>query len=91
MLQELILSLGGAIRARGLKYLVLNAPSDAALASVLAVLPSMESPTVLKLAKEGEWAVQTVVGTRQLATVVRQVTIAGGKDILVMPLEKVIG
>ena len=90
LLQEIALSLEGVKKAIGLKYLVLNAPSDKALAEVLSVLPSMESPTVLKLAKEGEWAVQTVVKSKQLATVVRKVKLAGGKDILVMPLEKVI-
>ena len=90
LLQEITLSLEGVKKAIGLKYLVLNAPSDKALAQVLSVLPSMESPTVLKLAKEGEWAVQTVVKSKQLATVVRKVKLVGGKDILVMPLEKVI-
>ena len=84
------LSLEGVKKAKGLKYLVLNAPSDAALKKVLSALPSMESPTVLKLAKEGEWAVQTVIVSSQLPFVVRQVKLAGGKDILVMPLEKVI-
>ena len=90
LLQEMRLSLEGVKKAKGLKYLVLNAPSDAALKKVLSALPSMESPTVLKLAKEGEWAVQTVIVSSQLPFVVRQVKLAGGKDILVMPLEKVI-
>ena len=90
ILQELALSLSGVLNAAGLKYLVLNVPSDAALKAVLKVLPSMESPTVLKLAREGEWAVQTVVGSDKIATVVRKVKLAGGKDMLVMPLEKVI-
>jgi ATP phosphoribosyltransferase len=90
VLLELELSLAGVKRARRLKYLVLNAPSDKALKRILQVLPSMESPTLLRLAKEGEWAVQTVVEARQLASVVRKVKLAGGKDLLVMPLEKVI-
>ena len=90
LLQEIELSLSGVKRARGLKYLVLNAPSDKALKKILRVLPSMESPTLLRLAKEGEWAVQTVVQSRQLPSVVRKVKLAGGKDMLVMPLEKVI-
>ena len=90
MLQEIALSLSGVKAAQGLKYLVLNVTSDETLKKVLKVLPSMESPTLLKLAKEGEWAVQTVVQARQLARVVRQVKLAGGKDMLVMPLEKVI-
>jgi len=90
VLRELSLSLGGVKKAKGLKYLVLNAPGDAVLKKVLSALPSMESPTVLKLAKEGEWAVQTVVVASQLASVVRKAKLAGGKDILVMPLEKVI-
>ncbi len=90
VLQEIYLSLMGAKKAKGLKYLVLNAPSDRALKKVLAVLPSMESPTVLKLAKKGEWAVQTVVKEKQLATLVRAIKLAGGKDLLVMSLDKVI-
>ena len=90
ILQEILLSLTGVMRASRLKYLVLNVPSDKALRAVLKVLPSMESPTVLKLAREGEWAVQTVVGSDRIATVVRRVKLAGGKDMLVMPLEKVI-
>ncbi|MFA5929746.1 MAG: ATP phosphoribosyltransferase [Candidatus Micrarchaeia archaeon] len=90
VLQELELSLSGVKRARGLKYLVLNAPSDRALKRILQVLPSMESPTLLRLAKKGEWAVQTVVESRRLASVVRKAKLAGGKDLLVMPLEKVI-
>jgi ATP phosphoribosyltransferase len=90
MLQEIALSLSGVKQAQGLKYLVLNVTSDETLKKVLKVLPSMESPTLLKLAKEGEWAVQTVVPARKIATVIRQVSLAGGKDMLVMPLEKVI-
>jgi len=90
VLQELGLSLAGVKNARGLKYLLLNVPSEKALNAVLKVLPSMESPTVLKLAKQGEWNVHTVIKSSQLATVARKVKLAGGKDLLVMPLEKVI-
>jgi len=89
LLQEIVLSLEGVKRARSLKYLVLNAPSDKKLQEILRVLPSMESPTLMRLAKKGEWAIQTVVDARQLPSVVRRVKLAGGKDMLVMPLEKV--
>jgi len=89
LLQEIVLSLEGVKRARSLKYLVLNAPSDKKLQEILRVLPSMESPTLMRLAKKGEWAIQTVVEARQLPSVVRRVKLAGGKDMLVMPLEKV--
>lgn len=90
VLEEIALSLSGVGRAEGLKYLVLNAPSDEILQEVVKVLPSMESPTVIPLAKRGEWAVHTVVPAKKIPQVVRQVNLAGGKDILVMPLEKVI-
>ncbi len=89
LLQEIVLSLEGVKRARSLKYLVLNAPSDKKLQEILRVLPSMESPTLMRLAKKGEWAIQTVVEARQLPSLVRRVKLAGGKDMLVMPLEKV--
>jgi ATP phosphoribosyltransferase len=90
ILQEIALSLGGVKRARSLKYLVLNAPSDEKLQGILRVLPAMESPTLMRLAKKGEWAIQTVVEARSLPSVVRRVKLAGGKDMLVIPLEKVI-
>jgi len=89
MMQEIVLSLQGVKRARSLKYLVLNAPSDEKLQRILRVLPSMESPTLMRLAKKGEWGIQTVVEARQLPSVVRRVKLAGGCDMLVMPLEKV--
>ncbi|MFA6907608.1 MAG: ATP phosphoribosyltransferase [Candidatus Micrarchaeia archaeon] len=89
IMQEIVLSLEGVKRARSLKYLVLNAPSDEKLQKILRVLPSMESPTLMRLAKKGEWAIQTVVEARQLPSVVRRVKLAGGCDMLVMPLEKV--
>lgn len=88
--EEIALALRGVLSARGLKYLVFNAPSPKVLQAAIAAVPAMESPTVLKLAKRGEWAVQTVVKAGQVAGVVRAVKEAGGKDILVMPLEKVI-
>jgi ATP phosphoribosyltransferase len=90
ILSEITLSLSGVKKAKGLKYMVLNAPSNEILQKVLKVLPAMESPTILKLAKEGEWAVQTVLPDKRIPKVVRQITLAGGKDILVMALEKVI-
>jgi ATP phosphoribosyltransferase len=90
VLSELALALEGVQKARGLRYLVVNAPSDRILEEVVKVLPSMESPTVLKLAKPGEWAIQSVVGERELAQVVSKVRQAGGRDILVMGLERVL-
>ena len=90
ILEEIAISLAGVIKAKNLKYVAINAPSKKARDQIIGVLPSMESPTVLKLAKSEEWAVQTVVETSQLATVIRKVKSAGGKDILVMSLDKAI-
>lgn len=89
-IEEVKLSLQGIIGAENMKYLMVNAPSDEILKEVVRILPALESPTVLKLAKQGKYAVHAVVSEQALAGVVRRLKEAGGKDILVLNLEKVI-
>ncbi len=88
--EEITFSFQGIIAAEGKRYLMVNVKSDAALKQVVKVIPSMESPTVLALAKKGEYAVHAVVDAQQLASIVRKIKQAGGKDILVMRMERVV-
>ncbi|MDO8339187.1 MAG: ATP phosphoribosyltransferase [Candidatus Burarchaeum sp.] len=89
-LQELQIAFEGVLRAKSSRYLMLNAASDEILRNVLSCLPSMESPTVLKLARAGEYAVHSVVKAEELGVLVPKLKRAGAKDILVLAMERVI-
>lgn len=79
----------GAINARGKVLLKLNV-SDASLPGVLAVLPSMTSPTVTALATGGFHAVETVVAKQGVNTLIPALKAAGARDILEIPIAKIV-
>jgi ATP phosphoribosyltransferase len=89
-MQELQLAFEGIMRAKGLYYLMLNVKSDEALKRVSAIIPCMESPTVLQLAKKGEYAVHSVVRADSLTELVPKLKQAGAKDMLVLSMRRVI-
>jgi len=90
VLRELALSFEGSRLAESRKYLMVNAPSQSILERVVGIIPSMESPTVLRLAKEGEYAVHAVVEEKLIAGTIRKLKEAGAKDILVLHMERVV-
>jgi ATP phosphoribosyltransferase len=79
----------GAINARGKVLLKLNV-ADGALPDVLAVLPSMTSPTVTALATGGFHAVETVVAKQGVNTLIPALKAAGARDILELPISKIV-
>lgn len=87
-IDDIALLLQGAIRARGNVYLMLNVASDR-LAEVLAGLPSMGSPTVTSLAN-GEHAVGSVVPKRGVNRLIPALKAAGARDILELPISKIV-
>ncbi|MEM4389972.1 MAG: ATP phosphoribosyltransferase [Candidatus Micrarchaeia archaeon] len=90
LLKELTLSFEGCRLAESKRYIMVNAPSQAVLNRVVKIIPGMESPTVLKLAREGEYAVHAVVEESEIPRVIRQLKEAGAKDILVLRMERVV-
>jgi ATP phosphoribosyltransferase len=89
-IEEVKFSFEGLINAEEKRYVMVNVTSDEILKRVIAVMPAMESPTVLKLAKKGEYAVHSVVDERELMSTVRKLKNAGAKDILVFGMGRVI-
>jgi ATP phosphoribosyltransferase len=81
--------LGAVIAARDRKYLMLNAPADRA-ASIEALLPSLESPTVIPLAHTGMIAIHSVVGAQDVWGLLPRLKAAGASGILVLPIEKIV-
>ena len=79
----------GALRARGHVLLKLNVPIGQ-LDEVLAVLPSMASPTVMALASGDMQALETVVPKKGVNTLIPSLKAAGARDILELPISKIV-
>ncbi len=88
-MDDISLLLQGSLRARGHVLLKLNVPASS-LDAVLAVLPSMSSPTVMPLADGDQRAVETVVPKRGVNTLLPALRSAGARDILELPISKII-
>lgn len=88
-MEDIALLLQGAIKARAQVLVKLNVGADA-LDGVLAELPSMTSPTVNKLANGSDFAVETVVPKRGVNTLIPALKAAGARDILELPITKIV-
>ena len=88
-MDDVALLLQGAIRARGQVLLKLNV-ADGDLAAVLSLLPAMASPTVTELANHDMHAVETVVARRGINTLIPSLKAAGARDILELPISKIV-
>jgi ATP phosphoribosyltransferase len=88
-MEDITLLLSGAIRARGNVLLKLNVAAEQ-LDAVAAMLPAMSSPTVTALANTGMNAVETVVPKRGVNTLIPALKAAGARDILEIPISKIV-
>ena len=88
-MEDITLLLSGAIRARGNVLLKLNVAADK-LDAVAAMLPAMSSPTVTALANTGMNAIETVVPKRGVNTLIPALKAAGARDILEIPISKIV-
>ena len=86
---DIALLLHGALVARGRVLLKLNVSLDQ-LESVVAALPAMTSPTVMPLADPHLRAVETVVPKRGINTLIPALKAAGARDILELPITKIV-
>ena len=81
--------LDGVMEARGKVLVKLNVgPND--LDGVIALLPSMKSPTVSELFGDGGYAVETVVTKDTINTLIPALKDAGASDIIEVPLAKIV-
>jgi ATP phosphoribosyltransferase len=75
--------------ARGKEYMMMNAPA-ASLERIRELIPGLSGPTVMPLADPAMIAVHSVVERSQLWRIVPALKDAGARDILVVPIEKVV-
>jgi len=85
----LVTALKSVIQARGMRYLMANVPTSK-LELVKKTIPSMESPTIIDLAEKNYKAVHTVVKASQVHDVIHNLKEIGCKDILVLPIERLV-
>ncbi len=81
--------LRSVLDARGREYMMMNAPVEA-LDRIRALIPGLSGPTVMPLADPAFIAVHSVVERSQLWRIVPALKAAGARDILVVPIEKVV-
>jgi ATP phosphoribosyltransferase len=68
---------------------MMNAPREA-VDRIEAILPGLESPSVLPLSHEGMVAVHAVVGANDVHRILVPLREAGATGILVIPVEKLL-
>ncbi|MDD1674564.1 MAG: ATP phosphoribosyltransferase [Methanomicrobiales archaeon] len=87
---EIHLALESVIRARGQKYIMMNVPRSA-VDDVKKVLPGLGGPTVMEVASaEDLVAIHAVVGEERVYTLITHLKKAGARDILVVPIERMV-
>ena len=86
---QLMTLLNGTLDARGKVLVKMNVAADS-LNAVLALVPSLKSPTVNPLAGDGGFAVETVVAKSQINTLIPALVDAGATGILELPISKII-
>lgn len=88
-MEDVALLLRSAIRARGRVLLKLNVDQDD-LSKVLEVIPSAGSPTLMPLASGTESAVEAVVPKKGINELIPALKAAGARDILELPIGKIV-
>lgn len=87
--EQIALALHAVTAGRNKRYLLLNAPADAA-AHIASIIPGMDAPTVVPLADATKVAIHSVVAADEVWAVLPSLRAAGGHDILVLRIEQLI-
>jgi ATP phosphoribosyltransferase len=88
-LDRVATSLRAVVAGRRQRYLLLNAPISA-IDQIAHLIPGLEAPTVVPLAEEGWAAVHSVVDADDVWRLLPLLEEAGGRGILVLPIEQLI-
>ncbi|MGD0344835.1 MAG: ATP phosphoribosyltransferase [Acidimicrobiales bacterium] len=86
---QILILLQGALDARSHVLVKLNV-AERDLEAVIAVLPSLKSPTVSKLFGEGGFAIETVVPKSTINVLIPELKDRGATDIIELPLAKIV-
>lgn len=82
-------AVGSVVAARRKRYLLLNAPLTS-VDAIAALIPGLSAPTVIPLSESGMAAVHSVVDADDVWHLLPRLEEAGGRGILVLPIEQLI-
>lgn len=89
LVEKLQFRLRSVLKGRQNKYVLLNAPNDK-LDDIIKILPGMNSPTILPLAKEGWSSLHSVINKNDFWNVIDELKLNGAEGILVCPIENMV-
>ncbi|MBR9913785.1 MAG: ATP phosphoribosyltransferase [Algicola sp.] len=89
ILNKLQFRLQSVLKGRQNKYVLLNAPNEQ-LEAIINILPGMNSPTILPLAKEGWSSLHSVINKNEFWQVIDELKSNGAEGILVCPIENMV-
>ncbi|WP_299362240.1 ATP phosphoribosyltransferase [Winogradskyella sp.] len=89
LIDKIQFRLKSVLRGRENKYVLLNAPNDK-LDKICTILPGMNSPTILPLAKEGWSSLHSVINKNDFWNVIDELKSNGAEGILVCPIENMV-
>lgn len=89
ILNRLLFRIRSVQNAKENKYILLNSPNER-LEKIIRILPGMNSPTILPLAKEGWSSLHSVISEEKFWDIIDELKEAGAEGILVVPIEKMI-
>ena len=82
-------AIGSVVAARRKRYLLLNAPLEA-VENIAALIPGLTAPTIMPLAGGDMCAIHSVVDADDVWHLLPRLEEAGGRGILVLPIEQLI-
>ncbi|RLI05106.1 ATP phosphoribosyltransferase [Candidatus Bathyarchaeota archaeon] len=89
-IEELTLAIKSVLYAKRKKLIMMNVP-EKNLQKVLKVIPSMAGPTLAKVESPTPmWEVYSVVDENETYKIITAVKNAGARDILILPIEKIV-
>ncbi len=89
ILENLLLRIDSALKAKTSKYLMMNVPKSSLL-EIERIIPSLKSPTIVPLADEAMVAVHAVIPSDKFWTIQKQLEEAGASGILLLPIDNMI-
>jgi ATP phosphoribosyltransferase len=89
ILEDLLFRMSAVRNAKNTKYILLNAPNES-IDKIISLLPGVNSPTIMPLARAGWSSLHSVVKENEFWHMIEKLKAAGAEGILVIPIEKII-
>lgn len=89
VLEQLQFRMESVLKGRSNKYVLLNAPNER-LNDIIQILPGMNSPTILPLAKKGWSSLHSVINKNDFWEIIDELKSNGAEGILVCPIENMV-